>query len=372
MGGQEALVYEIRTITLHAPHNVLKEPSKISGFIESRTSMMWESADKVKESIDLRTGMVRITLPDPPQDRVFDIIDGTGIRDEDDAYIVSIGNIPVYHPMLQDIVESAVDKGLFVSILNRPPVEEAAVNFSKLVHYLAGKDINYPTRIGFNVYGRPVYTPYYPLSSSPGDTELFSIALTYPNHMKGMLERGNVKQVEKEFTSIIGKVEESARIIRDTTGIEYLGVDLSLSPWMEESVARLVEIVSGRIIGEPGSAYGVYVLNTLINNAAGKTLSTGFNEVQLPVAEDNVLKERGVQGRLKARDLARLTGVCLAGLDLAVVPSDISRVRDLVLEVFSYSLTKNRPLGVRIVPVDLEPGSSVEFEKFGKTPVIPV
>ena len=365
------MVYEIRTITIHAPHSVLKDPGRIKESIESYTARMWEASDRVKESVGLRTGMVRVTLPDPPQDRVLDIIEGTGVRDEDDDYIVSIGNIPVYHPLLSEIVESAVSRGLYAAILNRPPAEESAAKFSKLVHQLAKTDVNYPTRIGFNVYGRPVYTPYYPLSSSPGDAELFSIALTYPNHIRGMLERGNIKQVEKELAIIIDKVEESARLIRETTGAEYLGVDLSLSPWMEESVARLVEIVAGRGIGEPGSAYGVYVLNTLINNAAGKTLSTGFNEVQLPVAEDNVLKERGFQGKLRARDLARLTGVCLAGLDLAVVPADTTGVRDLVLEVFSYSLTKNRPLGVRVVPVEQEPGSSVRFEKFGETPVIP-
>ncbi len=366
------MAYTIRTITIHASHKILKYDSgKLMDVIDGIVQKTLEAADKVSSQFGLKTGMVRVTLPDLPQDKIMETINSIDIVGREAGFLVSIGNIPAYHPFLEDIVFDAVSRGLYLSILNRPPVEESVTRFSKLVHKLSKTDLNYPTRVGFNVYGRPVYTPYYPLSSSPGDRDLFSIALTYPNHLKGMLERRNIKEVEKELSNIVTRVESIARIVREVTGLEYLGVDLSLSPWMDESVARLVETISGRKIPEAGSAYGVYVLNTLVSNAADKILSTGFNEVQLPVAEDNVLKTRAREGLLSASSMARLTGVCLAGLDLVAVPYNVEKVRDVVLEVFSYSLTKNRPLGVRIVPVEEEPGNIVKFEKFGETPVIP-
>ncbi|MCE4606203.1 MAG: DUF711 family protein [Desulfurococcales archaeon] len=365
------MVYIIRTITVHASQKTLKDSTRLMDVVDGIAQKTLEAADRVRSQFDLKTGMVRVTLPDLPQDKVLETIKSLDLNDRDPEYLVSIGNIPVYHPFLEDIVLDAVSRGLFLSILNRPPVEESVTRFSKLVHKLSQADLNYPTRVGFNVYGRPVYTPYYPLSSSPGDRDLFSIALTYPNHLRSMLERRNIKEVEKELSAISQRIENVARTVREVTGLEYLGLDLSLSPWMDESVGRLIEAVSGRKIPQAGSAYGVYVLNTLLSNAADKTLSTGFNEVQLPVAEDNILKERAREGLLSASSMARLTGVCLAGLDLVVVPYSIEKVRDVVLEVFSYSLTKNRPLGVRIVPVEEEPGNTVKFEKFGETTVIP-
>ncbi|MCE4614575.1 MAG: DUF711 family protein [Desulfurococcales archaeon] len=361
----------IRTITVHVSQKILDNTGKLKDTVESIALKLMEAADRVLSETGLKTGMVRVTLPDPPQDRALEIAKHANVEEGDNSFLVSMGNVPVYHPLLEDIVFEAVSKGLFISILNRPPLEDSVIKFSKLIHKLSHTDINLPTRVGFNVYGRPVYTPYYPLSSSPGDRDLFSIALTYPNYLRGVIERRNTKEAEKELSNIVARVENAARIVREVTGIEYLGVDLSLSPWMDESVARLVEAISGRKIPEAGSAYGVFVLNTLLSNTADKILSTGFNEVQLPLAEDNILKERGREGLLTASSMARLTGVCLAGLDLVVVPSDIEKVRDLTLEVFSYSLTKNRPLGVRIVPVEQEPGSIVRFEKFGETPVIP-
>ncbi len=363
-------MYEVRTVTIHAGHRILKNLDRVNDEISRLATMAWEAVDRLKEEHGVRTGMTRVTLPDSPQDRILDTVSSIKMDGEDDGFIVSIGNIPVYHPYLEDIALEAASKGLYLSILFRPPVEDNAYKLSLLLTRLSREDINLPTRVGVNVYGRQVYTPYYPLSSSPGDRDYFSIALTYPNHLLASIGNGGIKKAEKTLEQMIRDVEDYAKTLSASMGMAYLGVDLSLSPWMEESVGRLVEKVSGERLGRPASAYGVYVLNTIIERAAGKTLTTGFNEIQLPVAEDNLLKERGLNGEITAEYLAMLTGVCLAGLDLVVIPEDPLTVRNLILDVFSYSLTKNKPLGVRLVTVDAEPGERVKFEKFGETPVI--
>jgi len=131
---------------------------------------------------------------------------------------------------------------------------------------------------------------------------------------------------------------------------------------------------SGVRLPEPGIALGIALVNKAVNEASQSLrIVTGFNEVQLPVAEDLKLKARVSELETNARDLARLSGVCLAGVDLVVVPADIDGVAGLLLEVRGYSISKRKPLGVRIIPVDdVEVGDKVYLEKFGETPVIPI
>ena len=165
-------------------------------------------------------------------------------------------------------------------------------------------------------------------------------------------------------------MEEASRRL----GVKPLGVDLSVAPWMEESSLGLVEYVAGVRMPEPGFLQGIYIVNRALHDASrvlGKTV--GFNEVQLPVAEDLKLKARVSELDTTARDLARFSCLCLAGLDLVVIPASRDGVAGLILDVGACSRAKDKPLGVRVIPLeDVEPGDKVWLGKFGDAPVMPI
>lgn len=113
-------------------------------------------------------------------------------------------------------------------------------------------------------------------------------------------------------------------------------------------------------------------MNSALREAAARLPSVGFNSVQLPVAEDLKLKARVSEGEASARDLARLAGVCLAGLDMVAVPYEEKLVAGLILEVAAYARAKKTPLGVRIITLEgVEPGDRIALGRFGELPVMP-
>jgi uncharacterized protein (UPF0210 family) len=95
----------------------------------------------------------------------------------------------------------------------------------------------------------------------------------------------------------------------------------------------------------------------------------------LPVAEDNVLKERAGEGRLTLQLLASYSYACVAGVDMAVVPVgewEPAIAERLLRELQMASSRKGKPLAARIIAVDADAGSWVDLGRFGRTPVIHV
>jgi len=96
----------------------------------------------------------------------------------------------------------------------------------------------------------------------------------------------------------------------------------------------------------------------------------GFNEVMLPLAEDDRLKELAAVGQLRFRDLLAATPACVAGLDMVPLPSTTeTRVLKWVMrDLDAASKLKRKPLGMRVLLVGAAPGEEVELGMFGKTP----
>jgi len=359
--------YRVRMITLHLDCSRLEEPEEA---VPDYETMLLEARDTAAASTGVPVETVRITLDNCPTARVPEIVDSLTGRVEE--ALVSLGNHPAGAPGVEEALLRVAEEGFFASLLLGEGWEQARAA-SRLIHRLADKDPSLATRIGVNVLGEPILTPYYPLSSSPVHMAV-TTALTYPNYLARAYAAGGVEGlvnavVEAAGTALQG-LDEAAR----TLGAEPAGVDLSVAPWMEETSLGLVELVAGVRLPEPGIAYGIGLVNKALSTAAGRVGRTvGFNEVQLPVAEDLKMKARVSELETRARDLARLAGVCLAGLDLAVVPASVDQVAGLLLELRAYAGAKGRVLGARIIPVeDVSPGDRVYLEKFGETPVIDI
>ncbi|MCD6084265.1 MAG: DUF711 family protein [Desulfurococcales archaeon] len=221
------------------------------------------------------------------------------------------------------------------------------------------------------VFPRRVTTPYFPVSTSLSNLWGVSIALRYADLVKAAVTDPNMYEA---LVSYVRKVAAFCSEVEARTGIKCLGLDLSLSPWMSESVGEIVELVNGADVPEPGSGWAVFKLNQLISKLAidANVNVTGFNEVMLPVAEDNLLKKRVAEGKLKVRDLAHLAAYCVAGLDMtaiSVASYKKEKLKKILYDTYSLSIIKRRSIGVRLIPSELKPGDVIKSERFGDIPI---
>jgi len=223
-------------------------------------------------------------------------------------------------------------------------------------------------RFAFSCGDQPE-TPYFPDTSS--QREGFTLSLRYVPDLQSFFNQGR-ENVRDRTASLLKAVESEALAVSRRSSIDYIGVDCSLSPWMEESAADLVGTVMGSEFGGPGTHHATSCLNRLIGEASQGLRTCGFNEVMLPVAEDSELKELALEGRIDVSTLVSLVSICVAGLDMVALPlsTEPRSLARLLQDVSSIANAKGRPAGIRLVLADGKPGGEVEMGQFGRVPIM--
>lgn len=226
-------------------------------------------------------------------------------------------------------------------------------------------ELDFFTRFAIS-FGMWIETPYFPATANISNVLGFSISLRYVDIASQALLYGRT-QLLRDFLEDVGKrLEESARC----SGIAFLGIDYSLSPWIEEgeSIASLIESLSNSRMGSPGTLSTIHALNTFLRGLIKKigVRHIGFNEVMLPVAEDPVLNSRVREGLVMVRDLIAYSFACVAGLDMVALPRDAD-VRRIALDMLTVYRVKNRVVAMRVIPTDLDASSEVKLKNFGVT-----
>lgn len=217
------------------------------------------------------------------------------------------------------------------------------------------------TRIAFAI-DKPILTPYFPLASSPEDGFGIASALLYVNDLL------NTQELNRRINEVFLKAYSIVNEVSLKLNAECYGVDLSLSPWMEESVALLIERIKGKPFNEGGTYKAIFNLNCLIKSISNQSKCVGFNEVMLPYAEDLRLMNLGERSLLSAYDLISLASVCVAGLDMVVVP--YGELEDMLWDAYAVLKGKNQPSGVRVIPVRANSGDKINLGRFGTVPVM--
>lgn len=216
--------------------------------------------------------------------------------------------------------------------------------------------------------GGELETPYYPASVNlRGGGTGIALAVLYPKDLIGVT---NIEDLRAKLSSL-RSAEEFGRRVADLAGIEYRGIDASLSPpWGWESVVDVLEQLGRKLSSPPGFMMSIWRVNKELMELPIKKL--GFNEVMLPpLAEDERLKERARSGELSFKDLTMYSSVCVAGVDMVPIPvSDVFKVRGVIEDLYSISRSKGRPIGLRLIPV--KGSREVEVEGFGSTPVLSI
>ena len=147
------------------------------------------------------------------------------------------------------------------------------------------------------------------------------------------------------------KIVALAQTLAQEWGIKFVGIDASLAPMGDESIAYAMEQQLPGYFGERGT----------LTVAAGltRTLQSlelplcGYSGLMLPVLEDVGLGERSEAGYFNLDSLLLYSTVCGTGLDTIPIPGDAStsQIAAILTDVATLSGQLNKPLSVRLFPV---------------------
>jgi uncharacterized protein (UPF0210 family) len=246
--------------------------------------------------------------------------------------------------------------------------EENFEIFTKIVYNVSNKLSPFDcTRICFTFNG-PLLTPYFPSASAINEELGIAAALFYVNDLMSI---NNKSDFYKKIFEIDSIANEFLSNLSSNLIVKNYGIDLSLSPWMEESVALLLEKICNKKFNSLGIRYAIFYLNKLIKEISSKNNHCGFNEVMLPYAEDSRLMELGRKGLISVYDLLSLSSICVAGLDMVLFSIDnFNNFFNFMKDCYATLSIKNKPSGIRVIPVKYKPKKIIKIEKFGKIPIL--
>ncbi|MDD6175188.1 MAG: PFL family protein [Firmicutes bacterium] len=169
---------------------------------------------------------------------------------------------------------------------------------------------------------------------------------------------------------------EAARRLSVPFGI----VDLSLAPTpaVGDSVARILEEMGLEHCGAPGTTACLALLNDAVKKGGVMASSHvgGLSGAFIPVSEDEGMIEAARCGALTIEKLEAMTAVCSVGLDMIVVPGDITAeaISGVIADEAAIGMVNSKTTAVRLIPaIGKKVGEELSFGGLlGSGPVMPV
>lgn len=157
-------------------------------------------------------------------------------------------------------------------------------------------------------------------------------------------------------------------------------VDLSLAPTpaVGDSVAHILEGMGLEQCGTHGTTACLALLNDAVKKGGVMASSNvgGLSGAFIPVSEDQGMIDAARAGTLTLEKLEAMTAVCSVGLDMIVVPGDITAetISAIIADEAAIGMVNNKTTAVRLIPaIGFETGDTLEFGGLlGSGPVMPV
>ena len=160
-------------------------------------------------------------------------------------------------------------------------------------------------------------------------------------------------------------------------GVPFGIVDLSLAPTpaIGDSVAHILEEMGLEMYGTTAA---LAMLNDAVKKGGVMASSTvgGLSGAFIPVSEDAGMIDAAVAGVLSLEKLEAMTAVCSVGLDMIVVPGDITpeTISAIIADEAAIGMVNSKTTAVRLIPaIGKKEGETLEFGGLlGSGPVMPV
>ncbi len=157
-------------------------------------------------------------------------------------------------------------------------------------------------------------------------------------------------------------------------------VDLSLAPTpaVGDSVAYILEEMGLEVCGCHGTTAALALLNDAVKKGGVMASSHvgGLSGAFIPVSEDAGMIHAAQTGALDITKLEAMTAVCSVGLDMIVVPGDITpeTISAIIADEAAIGMVNTKTTAVRIIPaIGMKAGEELNFGGLlGYGPVMPV
>lgn len=203
--------------------------------------------------------------------------------------------------------------------------------------------------------------PFFPFTFSSGVFG-FSIALELTQEINGILDELRNADIVKQRNEIIYRITPQieninnlANKISKETGLVFKGFDFSLAPIIDPngSVISILNSFGVYNFGKTGSMFVTGLLTNILKYFAQIYKSVGFSGVMYSLLEDielcSINNERGIS----LEQLIKLSTMCGCGVDMVPVYGKMTNAEfmSLYLDVAGISCRLNKPLGIRLLPI---------------------
>ena len=222
----------------------------------------------------------------------------------------------------------------------------------------------------------------------PGEGDaVLSVGVSGPGVIKAACEeyRGRpLDEVADGIKKMAFKITRMGQLVGTEAarrlGVDFGILDLSLAPtpYVGDSVARILEELGLEAAGAPGTTAALAMLTDMVKKG-GVMASTnvgGLSGAFIPVSEDEGMIAAVKAGSINLEKLEAMTCVCSVGLDMIAIPGDISAatISGIIADEMAIGMVNNKTTAVRIIPV---PGKAAgDWAEFGGllggAPILPV
>lgn len=222
----------------------------------------------------------------------------------------------------------------------------------------------------------------------PGEGDaVLSVGVSGPGVIKAVCEayRGKpLDEVADGIKKMAFKITRMGQLVGTEAakrlGVDFGILDLSLAPtpFVGDSVARILEELGLESAGAPGTTAALAMLTDMVKKG-GVMASTnvgGLSGAFIPVSEDEGMIAAVKAGSINLEKLEAMTCVCSVGLDMIAIPGDTpdTTISGIIADEMAIGMVNNKTTAVRVIPV---PGKTVgDWAEFGGllggAPILPV
>ncbi|MEO5367120.1 MAG: PFL family protein [Magnetococcus sp. WYHC-3] len=203
----------------------------------------------------------------------------------------------------------------------------------------------------------------------PGEAErVINVGVSGPGVVKRAVDRLLRRDPEATLDELAEEIKHTAfrvtrtgeligREVADRLGVPFGVVDLSLAPTprVGDSVGEIYQSLGITRLGAPGTTAAVMLLNDAVKKGGAFASSSvgGLSGAFIPVMEDHALSQAMSEGTLTIEKLEAMTAVCSVGLDMILLPGDISAesIAGIIMDEAAIGISNRKTTGVRVIPV---------------------
>lgn len=216
---------------------------------------------------------------------------------------------------------------------------------------------------------------------------VINVGVSGPGVVRAALEKAdcqNITEVADLVKKTAFKITRMGQLVAkqasERLSVPFGIVDLSLAPTpaVGDSVAHILEEMGLEICGCHGTTAALALLNDAFKKGGVMASSHvgGLSGAFIPVSEDQGMIHAVKEGALDITKLEAMTAVCSVGLDMLVIPGDVTpeTVSAIIADEAAIGMVNSKTTAVRVIPaIGRKAGEELNFGGLlGAGPVMPL